>query len=233
MLGKSCFSVHFWNFLLKDNTFWKYFLLEGRRKVQIMLFEEKSMGASSEPQHSLTAATAHSGHHFPFCIRTLRFSTRRPSEWRCLVGTRQTCTTPLLSSCDSSLGLPTVQVKTRLKNPPDQSTVKIILIFLFLAELIQYLQIASSELLSIISVLKSLILSIIECCWKLTSPIAPFSLPHSFNWCQSTKPKTWSSYNMVKKEEKSTALLDGASSREIQGMKAVKLNAPVTWKEAI
>lgn len=50
---------------------------------------------------------------------------------RCCTRTRQKGSTPFLSNCDSSPDFPTAEDKTRLKSPPDPSTVEIRLIFLW------------------------------------------------------------------------------------------------------
>lgn len=114
-------------------------------KVQILLFEEKSTGASVQPQRTL--GPAHSGYHFPFCIRTIRFTTcEEHLEGRCSTGTRQTCSIPFLSSCDSPTDLPTVEGRTiYCKNDTD---------FPLKALLRPCLQTTSSELLFIISCLE-------------------------------------------------------------------------------
>lgn len=117
MLGKSCFAVQICHLSAGNFRFWKYFPLEHRGKVQ-MLFEGNSMGTSEQPKHTLTAHTGHSGYRFPFCIGTVRFTTREEHlKGRCSAGMRQTCRTPLLSNCESPTDLPTVEVRTRLKSP--------------------------------------------------------------------------------------------------------------------
>lgn len=135
---------------------------------------------------------------------------------------------PFLSSCDSPTDLPTMEGRTRLKslvyckNDTDfplkacsdrvcrQPPVNYSLSFL---------------------VLRSLDCSVIGCHWKLASPISPVSLLADAKALSLTT--IWSLCNTVEKEENGTALLDGETTREIQGMKAVKLNVPLTWKEAI
>ena len=150
VLQKSCFSVQFHLLFAGNFRFWKYFPLEHGEKCQILFFERNSIGASAEHQCSLTADTTHGGYRFPFYMRTVRFTTGEESlKGRCFTGMKQTCSTPFLSSYESTPGLPTVEVQTGLKSPPDQSTIKVTLIFLWGQSSDLCLQIAARELLSL------------------------------------------------------------------------------------